>query len=456
MSKIHTRGDSLVDADGATVRLRGPGLGGWMNMENFITGYSANEALMRSTVRDVLGEAKYELFFERLLSVFFAEDDARLLASRGLNSVRVPVNYRHFEDDAKPFQIKEEGFRHLDRVIDECGRNGIYTIIDLHALPGSQNHHWHSDNPTHLPAFWQHPHFQDRVVHLWEFMADRYKDNPWVAGYNPINEPAEETRKLIGPVYARLVGAIRAVDPRTTLFLDGNTYSTEFDIFGEPWDNTVYVCHDYARAGLARVGDYPGETNGIYSDKDTLEQKFLERTEYSRRTGTPIWVGEFGPVYTGDERIDAQRRMLLDDQLDIYRRHNASWSIWTYKDLGKQGLASVKADSPYLARFAGFVAKKDRLAADSWGSDRIGPAEVTVPFQEMMAREFPSVDPYPWGLADWVRTLINNVTIAQPLAYEYAELFRGLGESDLIALADSFALANCAERTTLLDQLQNG
>jgi len=179
---------------------------------------------------------------------------------------------------ARPFEIKEDGFRHLDRVVDECGRHGIYTVIDLHALPGSQNQHWHSDNPTHLPSFWQHPHFQDRVVHLWEFIAGRYKDDPWVAGYNPINEPADESRALVGPYYRRLVTAIRAADPATMLFLDGNTYSTEFDIFDEPWENTLYVCHDYARAGLARVGDYPGETDGVYSDRGTLERKFLERT----------------------------------------------------------------------------------------------------------------------------------------------------------------------------------
>jgi len=74
----------------------------------------------------------------------------------------------------------------------------------------------------------------------------------------------------------------------------------------------------------------------------------------------------------------------------------------------------------------------------------------------MIRREFPSFAPYPpWGPAQWVRTLINNIAIAQPLAYEYAELFRGLNEGDLIALADSFALENCVERTTLLDQLTN-
>ena len=456
MVKIRTSGSSFVDGDGRPLRLRGPGLGGWLNMENFITGYSGNEALMRASVRAVLGDDKYELFFDRLLTSFFGEADAALLAARGMNCVRVPINYRHFEDDDRPFEIKEAGFRHLDRVIDECGRHGIYTVLDLHALPGAQNHHWHSDNPTQVPGFWTHRHFQDRAVRLWEVLADRYRDNSWVAGYNPVNEPADESRRVLGPFYERVVGAIRAVDPQTTLFLDGNTYSTEFDVFpAEPWPNTVYVCHDYARAGLARSGDYPGLTGADYSDKGTLEKKFLERTEYSRRTGTPIWVGEFGPIYTGDERIDEQRLELLDDQLEIYRRHDASWSIWTYKDLGLQGLAYVRPESAYRQRFGDFVAKKNRLAADSWGSDRIGPAEVTVPFQQMMAREFPTFDPYPWGLADWVRTLINNVTIAQPLAHEYAELFRGLDDSELIALADSFALENCAERSRLLDALQS-
>ncbi|MEO3875797.1 cellulase family glycosylhydrolase [Nonomuraea sp. B12E4] len=431
-------------------------MGGWLNMENFITGYSGNESLMRSTVRAVLGDDRYELFFERLLTAFFADGDAKLLADAGLNCVRFPVNYRHFEDDSEPFVFKEDGFRHLDRAIDACARHGIYSVIDLHALPGSQNHHWHSDNPTHRPAFWDHPHFQDRVVAMWEHIADHYKDNPWVAGYNPINEPADESRAVVGPFYRRLVEAIRKVDNRHILFLDGNTYSTEFDIFDEPWENTVYVCHDYAAPGLGRGGDYPGFTDGKYFDKAALEAKYAERTAYCRRTGTPVWVGEFGPIYTGDERVDAMRRQLLDDQLDIYRRDGAGWSIWMYKDLGRQGVVMVRPDSAYLTRFGDFVAKKNRLGADQWGSDGQGVVEVTEPFQNMIAREFPGFEPYPWGRFDWVRTLILNLTVAQPLAYEYAELFRGLRDDELIALADSFALGNCDVRTPLLDQLRTG
>jgi len=115
---LQTRGSDIVDATGNAIRLKGVNIGGWLNMENFITGYAANETMMRSEMRRVLGDAGYELFFERLLSAFYADADAAFLADSGLNCVRIPVNYRHLEDDMNPRVIKQEGWRHLDRVVD--------------------------------------------------------------------------------------------------------------------------------------------------------------------------------------------------------------------------------------------------------------------------------------------------------------------------------------------------
>jgi aryl-phospho-beta-D-glucosidase BglC (GH1 family) len=446
-SFLRASGSGFLDPDGQPVLLRGVCLGGWLNMENFITGYAANETLMRREVGRVLGEERAGRFFERLLTSFFGEDDAAFLAASGFNLVRIAVGYKHLEDDARPFVVKEEGFRHLDRAIETLGRHGIYSIVDLHALPGGQNHHWHSDNPTHVPAFWEHPHFQDRVVHLWEAIAARYRDNAHVAGYNLLNEPADESGRVVGPFYRRLVDAIRAVDPHHTVFLDGNTYATRFDVFDEPFENAVYTLHDYVPAGLGRSNEY---------DPDAAEAKFLERSAYARETGTPILVGEFGPIYTGDEEQDRLRRRILADQLERYRRYDVSWALWMYKDLGRQGLVSVRPDTPYRRLVDPFVAKKERLGVDQWGSDGEGVREVTRPVQELVAREAPHFDPYPWGRFDWVRTLLLNITLAQPLATEYAELFRGLSDDELDALADSFAFANCVVRESLLEQLQAG
>ncbi|GAA2886959.1 hypothetical protein GCM10010517_50770 [Streptosporangium fragile] len=449
---LRVSGSRLVDAGGRPVRLRGVGLGGWMNMENFITGYPANETAMREAVTEAIGEDRAELFFDRLLTSFFAEPDAALLRELGVNCVRIPVNYRHFESDARPFEIVRHGFRHLDRVIDLLGEHGIYSVIDLHALPGAQNQHWHSDNPTHVASFWRHRHFQDRAVNLWEVIADRYRDHVWVAGYNPVNEPGDPTGKVVGPFYDRLVKAVRAVDPHHVLFLDGNTYSTDFSVFREVYENTVFVCHDYALAGFAHGGPYPGHTRGEWCDRAQLERAFAKRTRFQRETGTPLWVGEFGPVYTGEPGTDAERYQILRDQLEIYDAHEAGWSLWTYKDVGLQGL--VYAAGPYMERFGPFVAKKQRLGADRWGSTMEEAADVLAPVHELVATEFPGWAPYPWGARYQTDDLIRHILIAQALLPEYAGLFAGLDDGELVALADSFALTACVRREPLLRLLR--
>ncbi|GIH90632.1 glycoside hydrolase family 5 protein [Planobispora siamensis] len=450
---LHVSGNHLVAADGTPVRLRGVGLGGWMNMENFITGYPANESAMREAVAEAIGEERAELFFDRLLTSFFDESDAALLSGIGMNCVRIPVNYHHFESDDRPFELIEHGFRHLDRVIDLLGRHGIYSVIDLHALPGSQNQHWHSDNPTHVASFWRHRHFQDRVIHLWEAMADRYKDNPWVAGYNPVNEPGDPSGRVVGPFYDRLVKAVRAADPNHVLFLDGNTYSTDFSVFREVYENTVFVCHDYALAGFAHGGPYPGHTRGEWVDREQLERTFERRTVFQRQTGTPLWVGEFGPVYTGDPAIDGQRYQILRDQLEIYDQHGAGWSLWTYKDVGLQGLVTADPAGPYMRRFGSFIAKKTRLGADRWGSTMEESADILTPLHQLMEAEFPEWDPYPWGARYQTDDLIRHILIAQALLPEYAALLKGLTDEELLALADSFALSACARREPLIELL---
>jgi aryl-phospho-beta-D-glucosidase BglC (GH1 family) len=448
---LQTSGPHLATVSGRPVTLCGVGLGGWMNMENFITGYPATESLQRKALCNALGEEGYRAFFDRFLDVFFGEGDAAFLESIGVNLVRLAVNYRHFEDDMRPFELKEEGFRLLDRAIDRCARHGIYTIVDLHALPGFQNQHWHSDNPTHWSFFWTHKHFQDRVVHLWEAIAQRYRDNPWVAGYNPINEPADVTGEVIAPFYARLHDAVRAVDPDHILFFDGNRYSLDFDMFDEPWPNTVFTAHDYALPGFVDGGDYPGYTRGEFVDRDVLEQTFLERTEFMRRTDTPIWIGEHGPVYTGEEERDEVRLRILADQFDIYRRHNASWTLWTYKDIGLQGLVYAAPDSPYVRRIRPVLDKKARLGADAWGATDTGVRHIVEPIEETFRREFPGYDPFPFGQHGWIHRLVRHILLSEPLVGEFGRCFEGVSPDEAAELADSFRFDACVRRGRLVD-----
>lgn len=451
---LHVDGGVIVDQEGRRVTLQGVALGGWMMMENFITGHPATEQSFRRELDRRLGPALAAEFFDHFLEDFFGEADASLLASAGLNCVRLPVNYRHLEDDGHPFVVRDEGFHHLDRVVDLCARHGLYTVIDLHALPGYQNSNWHSDNPTHVATLWDHLHFQDRSVRLWEAIAEHYRGRPGVAGFNLINEPAvADTERLIR-LYQRLRDAVLGVDSTRMLFVDGNRFALDFTGFPAPWPNTVYSAHDYAVAGMGNAYAYPGVVDGVFQDRGTLERRVDELTRYMTSHDAAIWIGEFGPIYTGDPRRDEARVSVLRDQLAIYAERRLNWSLWTYKDIGAQGIVTARPDSPWLERTRPLLELKRQVGADEWGTDGLAAADIMATVYGVIAAVAPEYRPYPFDAQWMLRRLVQNIGFAEALVEPFGELFDGLDSRALAALASSFRLEQCDLREDVLDALQ--
>ena len=255
-SMLHVRGTQIVNAHDEPVILKGAGLGGHLDMENFITGYPGHENEHRAAMTEVLGEEKAKFFFDKFLEYFFTEMDAEFYASLGLNCIRIPFNYKHFIDDQEPSRIKLDGFYWLDRIVDICTRHNLYVILDLHAVPGGQNQDWHSDSGLAKALFWEHRVLQDQATDLWVKIAQHYQGNPVVAGYNLLNEPADPQHKRLISWYQRTAQAVCAVDPDHILYIDGNTYAMDFSQFTKDdiLPNAVYACHDYAMLGFPIPG----------------------------------------------------------------------------------------------------------------------------------------------------------------------------------------------------------
>ncbi len=457
MSKgfLGVRGSHLLTGSGAEVTLRGACVGGWMNLENHLIGHPATEQVTRRALLRVLGPDRYGVFFDRLLDAFYGEKDAAFLASLGFNCVRLALNYRHFEDDNHPFVLKPEGFVHMDRAIAAGSRNGMFSIIDLHSAQGFQNHQWHCDNPTTIPLLWDHPHFQDRVVWLWANLAEHYRHDPWIAGYNLLNEPADEDGTHLGPLYVRIIEAIRRVDPDHLIFLDGNTFGTDFEVLGDALPGVVYGLHQYPEVGRAGGGFYPGVRDGVKWDRAAVQRQFDERASYMRRHNAPIWVGEFGVTYEGELALDASRLALLRDQLAIYNAAGASWTFWTYKDIGVRAPVFAAPDSLWMQLLRPVLDKKWRLAVDQSGVPAANAREYMGPLEAVLQREFPDAHTYPFGLAAMAGDIVRSKLVAEPLVDEFAGLFNGLDEAALVALADSFCIEQCAQRADLVAVLSD-
>lgn len=462
-SFLKVDGTKIVDGNSQEVILRGAGLGGWMTMENFITGYPGCEFQIREALAEVLGEKKSEFFFDKFLEHFFAEPDAVFFKSLGLNCIRIAVNYRHFEDNMNPRVLKPDCFKHLDRAIAACAKHGIYTVIDMHTAPGGQNGGWHSDHGAHIAAFWIHKDFQDRLVWLWTEIARHYKDEPWIAGYNPMNEPADPKHTGLVSFYDRVHAAIHSVDPNHILFFDGNTFSTDFTKFPDDaatrWPNAAYGIHDYSVYGFPKTPEPYARTE---EQKRRMQRSYQKKREWLDERGLCVWNGEWGPVYArkeyeGDamDEINERRYNVLHDQLQLYDRDRLSWSIWLYKDIGFQGMVYVSPSTPYMQLFQPFLQKKYRLAVDAWGADDKSVRHIYDPLVQHIKDNVPDeahreLYPFPvWRVEERVTRISRTILLAEFMVKEWAEHFRGMGEDELERLAESFKFENCVERAGL-------
>jgi aryl-phospho-beta-D-glucosidase BglC (GH1 family) len=473
MDFLQVKGGKVVDEKGGEIMLRGTCIGGWMNMENFIDGYPGSESGLRRTMSEIAGEETSRYFFDRLLDYFLSEDDIVHIKSYGANTVRLPVNYRHFEDDGDPFVYKETGFRRFDEAVSWCEKHGLYVIIDMHAAPGWQNSHWHSDNECAANLFWTHRLFQERLAKLWQEFARRYKGRAVIAGYELMNEPCVNTPAadlphmfgerykpkwdVMNRVYRDLVVAIRAVDPRHIIFIEGDRYGQLFDGLEEPFaDNLVYSSHNYTMAGFG-PGIYPGsykknrtdETNVASDWWDAETQKGLfaatPGARYARKYGVPLWVGEFGSQYNTSAEDIPYRLAAMSDQLAAYNDWGAHWTTWTYKDMGVMGWVTVDPESDYAKLVAPVQKAKTELAAENfvgWNSTVIG-RQKNRELAEAIAQYAPIPGTEKAHYVQGLQLYTLSLYAAGCLQPAYCVLFKGMGKDDLDRILSSFALKNC-------------
>ncbi len=331
--------------NGEPVILRGWALGSWMNLEHFMMGLPGTNSMIQEAFADVYGKDNAEKFFDSFLDQFVKEEDIIYLKSIGTNSVRIPFGYHYFIDDQNPDVFLERGFRVLDKVIKICRKHEMYVILDLHSVPGSQNTDWHSDNITGQALFWQYRCFQDQIVAFWRELAFRYRDEPWIAGYDVINEPGYGlSKEKFNGFYGRVMETIREVDKDHIIFLEGDDFGRSFELFDEPSDPQVtYAVHFYPFVLEDNILDPALEEARRI---EIFEKIFYRQLKVRERFHRPIWCGE-----SGYELLEGQQNFyskLLRYNIGLCESNNLSWSLWTYKDARSMGIAVPKKDSLWI------------------------------------------------------------------------------------------------------------
>ena len=324
---LHTDGRRMVNGDGKTVVLRGWGMGNWMNPEGFMIGgvplFVENADFndfalprrfergrtMETTVRELCGSKYARDYWIRWAKNYVTEEDIRLMAKMGYNSVRLPISSRLFLAEEPEIIWVEDGFAIFDQVLDWCEKYKIYAILDMHGAPGGQSALACDDGLDNRPHMFTEPESRERAILLWEEFARRYADRWIVGGYDLINEPLSgpDCAYLIpelGKFYDELIPRIRKYDKNHMLTLEGAVFSMDMDIFDHEYDPE---CHNWCIH--THFYHFSPEVRDLY--------RFLDS---SVRCNVPIWIGE-----GGSELVDNSIYYEIAATFDI------GYSIWTWK-----------------------------------------------------------------------------------------------------------------------------
>lgn len=333
--------NGLFRLGGEPIALRGFAVGAWMNFENFMIRIPGTERKIRRTFAEVYGEKNAAQFFDDYLYYFLKEDDFIFLKDLGVNVLRFALNYRHFEDDQAPGVYREEGFKHLDRVLGLCRKYGIFAILDMHTVPGGQNPAQHSDLETGITKFWDEAALRERTINLWGAIAQRYKDETIIAGYDLVNEPNFVSDvDAFNDFFDRAIQTIREVDPNHIVFLEGDDWAKDFSLFRHLGGHQQAISFHF----------YPGQHVGLYDDPETRKKEMESKLQYflelREETGMPLWVGETGGFFPKDKMTEGVE--LIRECLDLFEQYDISWTIWTYKDARAMGLVFPNEETPWM------------------------------------------------------------------------------------------------------------
>jgi len=280
---LHRSGTTIVDGNNNEYILHGIGIGGWMVQEGYMFGNSGNyytQHALKAKLATLIGNAEVEKFYTNWRNNFVQQRDIDSIAAWGYNSIRVPMHYNLFRKCFANDAQNDEGFRLIDSLVRWATPQKVFLILDMHATPGGQGDDTGiADRDATKPYLWTSTANQDTLVQIWKNIAARYANQPFIGGYDLINEtnyaPMKPTNQLLHDLYVRITTAIRLSDTNHIIFIEGNDYANNFTGLTPAWDeNMVYSFHKYWNA----------------TDKNSIQWMLDLRTSTNR----PLWLGETG------------------------------------------------------------------------------------------------------------------------------------------------------------------
>jgi len=169
------------------------------------------------------------------------------------------------------------------------------------------------------------------MIDLWVKLADRYKNEPNIGGYDIINEPNigfedkndvrgtnEKTNAPLKKLMMDITTAIRKVDKKHIIIIEGNGFGNNYNGILPAWDdNIVLSFHKY----------------GNFNNRGSIQNFLALRDKYN----VPLWLGESGE----------NSNTWFTECIGLVERNDIGWSWWPLKKMGGNNPLEIKVPIGY-------------------------------------------------------------------------------------------------------------
>ena len=317
---ISVKGKEIITPDGNPIFLKGINLGNWLVPEGYMFHFKKvnSPRMIHELFNILIGEDDANKFWDSFRENYITKEDIKFIKKLGFNSVRIPFNYNLFVTAYPNRELKGVGYQLLQRVVDWCREENLYVVLDMHCAPGGQTGD-NIDDSYGYPFLFENVESQNLIVDIWKKLAETFKDENIIIGYDLMNEPiahyfdADKLNPKLEPLYKRITAAIREADKNHIIFLGGAQWNSNFSVFSPPFDKKlVYTFHKYW--------------------SETTVDVIQEYIDFRDKYNVPIWMGESGE--NTNEWIN-EFRILLEN-------NNIGWCFWPYKKMeSTRGIISI-------------------------------------------------------------------------------------------------------------------
>ena len=332
---VQVNGQDLVKPDGSKLYIVGTNLGNWLNPEGYMFGFQRMNAprQINELFCELVGPDKASEFWTTFKDNYITKDDIDFIASTGANTIRLPFHYKLFTDeDYMGLTKDQDGFARIDSVVSWCKANDLYLILDMHDAPGGQTGD-NIDDSYGYPWLMESEKSQQLFCDIWRSIADRYKNESTILGYELINEPIatyfdnqDELNSKLEPLQKRVVTAIREVDPDHIILIGAPQWNSNF----EPLKDTDYdpqlmfTCHRYGGPATAEA-----------------IQSYID---FKNKSNRPMYMGEIG-----HNTYEWQA-----DFVKVMKENNIGYTFWPYKKEGGSCMMGITLPEEWeeVVRFA--------------------------------------------------------------------------------------------------------